>query len=207
MYLKRYHDVEISQSGVWRILKRLDMNRLPARNATNRSSDAGNATRNNNPGTASRWTSSSSSPCKAPANLATTSSPRSTTAPDCECCGSTTATTRTPPSNSSTTSARTPVPLDTIQTDNGSEFGSQFHWHVLDRGIRHVYIKPATPRSTAKSNDHTASTPKSSTDSSTATSSTTPSMFNDDSPNGRTTTTTTPTRRPRRPNTLRTTTL
>jgi hypothetical protein len=29
MYLKRYHDVEISNSGVWRILKRLDMSRLP----------------------------------------------------------------------------------------------------------------------------------------------------------------------------------
>jgi hypothetical protein len=30
MYLKRYHDVEVSKSGVWRILKRLDLNRLPA---------------------------------------------------------------------------------------------------------------------------------------------------------------------------------
>jgi hypothetical protein len=30
MYLKRYHDVEVSNSGVWRILKRLDLNRLPA---------------------------------------------------------------------------------------------------------------------------------------------------------------------------------
>lgn len=30
MYLKRYHDVEVSRSGVWRILKRLDLNRLPA---------------------------------------------------------------------------------------------------------------------------------------------------------------------------------
>jgi transposase len=29
MYLKRYHDVEISTSGVWRIPKRLNMNRLP----------------------------------------------------------------------------------------------------------------------------------------------------------------------------------
>ena len=29
MYLKRYHDVELSPSGVWRILRRLDMNRLP----------------------------------------------------------------------------------------------------------------------------------------------------------------------------------
>jgi transposase len=25
MYLKRYHDVEISKSGVWRILKRLNL--------------------------------------------------------------------------------------------------------------------------------------------------------------------------------------
>nr|WP_324199152.1 helix-turn-helix domain-containing protein [Nocardia amamiensis] len=30
MYLQRYHDIEISKSGVWRILKRLDMGRLPA---------------------------------------------------------------------------------------------------------------------------------------------------------------------------------
>ncbi len=30
MYLGRYHDIEVSPSGVWRILKRLDMNRLPA---------------------------------------------------------------------------------------------------------------------------------------------------------------------------------
>jgi transposase len=30
MYLARYHDIAISPSGVWRILKRLDMNRLPS---------------------------------------------------------------------------------------------------------------------------------------------------------------------------------
>jgi hypothetical protein len=30
MYLKRYHDIQISNSGVWRILKRLELNRLPA---------------------------------------------------------------------------------------------------------------------------------------------------------------------------------
>jgi len=30
MYLRRYHDIEVSNSGVWRILKRLDLNRLPA---------------------------------------------------------------------------------------------------------------------------------------------------------------------------------
>jgi transposase len=30
MYLKRYHDITISVSGIWRILKRLDLNRLPS---------------------------------------------------------------------------------------------------------------------------------------------------------------------------------
>jgi transposase InsO family protein len=30
MYLKRYHDIQISPSGIWRILRRLDMSRLPA---------------------------------------------------------------------------------------------------------------------------------------------------------------------------------
>ena len=30
MYLARYHDVTISPSGVWRILDRLGLNRLPA---------------------------------------------------------------------------------------------------------------------------------------------------------------------------------
>jgi len=29
-YLKRYHDIQISHSGVWRVLKRLELNRLPA---------------------------------------------------------------------------------------------------------------------------------------------------------------------------------
>ncbi len=30
MCLKRYHDIQISDCGIWRILKRLGMNRLPA---------------------------------------------------------------------------------------------------------------------------------------------------------------------------------
>ena len=30
MYLKRYHDIEMSKSGVWRMLDRLGMGRLPA---------------------------------------------------------------------------------------------------------------------------------------------------------------------------------
>jgi transposase InsO family protein len=40
--------------------------------------------------------------------------------------------------------------LEVIQTDNGSGFQAAFHWHLADRGIRHVYIKPATPRLNGK---------------------------------------------------------
>src|SRR3990172_5244570 len=43
-----------------------------------------------------------------------------------------------------------PFAVEVIQTDNGAEFQSQFHYHVLDAGIGHVYIKPATPRLNGK---------------------------------------------------------
>jgi transposase InsO family protein len=39
-----------------------------------------------------------------------------------------------------------PFRIQTIRTDRGHEFQAQFHWHVEDRGIRHVYIKPRTPQ-------------------------------------------------------------
>ena len=44
-----------------------------------------------------------------------------------------------------------PFRVECIQTDNGAEFQGGFHWHLLDRGIGHVYIKPATPRLTGRS--------------------------------------------------------
>jgi transposase InsO family protein len=37
-----------------------------------------------------------------------------------------------------------------IQTDNGAEFQSNFHWHLEERDIRHVYIRPRTPRLNGK---------------------------------------------------------
>ena len=46
--------------------------------------------------------------------------------------------------------SRLPFQVEKIQTDNGAEFQSSFHWHVLDQGIGHVYIRPATPRLNGK---------------------------------------------------------
>lgn len=43
-----------------------------------------------------------------------------------------------------------PFRIHTVQTDNGHEFQAKFHWHVEDLGMRHVYIKPRTPRLNGK---------------------------------------------------------
>ena len=42
---------------------------------------------------------------------------------------------------------RFPFRIHTIRTDNGHEWQAQFHWHVEDLGMRHVYIKPGEPES------------------------------------------------------------
>lgn len=45
---------------------------------------------------------------------------------------------------------RLPFRVHVIQTDNGAEFQSKFHWHLEQLDIRHVYIKPRTPRLNGK---------------------------------------------------------
>ena len=45
---------------------------------------------------------------------------------------------------------RLPVRVHVVQTDNGAEFQSQFHWHLETADIRHVYIRPRTPRLNGK---------------------------------------------------------
>jgi transposase InsO family protein len=45
---------------------------------------------------------------------------------------------------------RLPFPVQVIQTDNGAEFQSAFHYHVLDKGVGHRCIKPRTPRLNGK---------------------------------------------------------
>ncbi len=43
-----------------------------------------------------------------------------------------------------------PFRIHTVRTDNGHEFQAKFHWHLQDLGIRHFYIKPRTPRLNGK---------------------------------------------------------
>lgn len=46
--------------------------------------------------------------------------------------------------------SRFPFRIHTIQTDNGHEFQALFHWHCEDLGIRHVYIRKASPHLNGK---------------------------------------------------------
>lgn len=43
-----------------------------------------------------------------------------------------------------------PFRIKFIQTDNGHEFQSKFHWHVEDLGMLHRYIKPRSPNLNGK---------------------------------------------------------
>ena len=45
---------------------------------------------------------------------------------------------------------RLPFRVRVVQTDNGAEFQSQFHWHLETRDVRHVYIRPRTPHLNGK---------------------------------------------------------
>lgn len=45
---------------------------------------------------------------------------------------------------------RLPFRIQFVQTDNGAEFQSRFHWHVETQDLRHVYIRPRTPHLNGK---------------------------------------------------------
>jgi len=45
---------------------------------------------------------------------------------------------------------RLPFRVLVVQTDNGAEFQSKFHWHLEQRDIRHAYIRPRTPHLNGK---------------------------------------------------------
>jgi transposase InsO family protein len=169
MYLKRYHDVQISDSGVWRILKRLGLNRLPASHRYKPRDRRWKRYEKQLPGhhvqidvkfIAPLTAAAAPGPGAAPASSTGAPAARRkkyyqyTAIDDC----TRLRVLRIYDKNNQKTAiqfagyviARLPFQVETIQTDNGAEFQSAFHWHLLDKGIRHRYIKPATPRLNGK---------------------------------------------------------
>jgi transposase InsO family protein len=150
MYLKRYHDVTISHSGVWRILKRLELNRLPASQRYVRHERRWKRYEKQEPGHRVQLDVKFVAPLKGQRRRYY----QFTAIDDC---------TRlrvlriydrlnqkTAIQFADYVAQKLPFRIEVIQTDNGSEFGSSFHWHLLDQGIGHVYIKPRTPRLNGK---------------------------------------------------------
>jgi transposase InsO family protein len=150
MYLKRYHDVRVSPSGIWRILKRLDMSRLPASQRYRRHVDRWKRYEKPLPGHRVQI----DVKFIAPLPGSRRKHYQFTAIDDC----TRIRVLRLFDRLNQTTAIRflddvlekLPFKVEVIQTDHGAEFGSQFHYHVLDRGIGHVYIKPATPRLNGK---------------------------------------------------------
>lgn len=150
MYLKRYHDVSISPSGVWRVLKRLELNRLPTSQRYKRHTQRWKRYEKPLPGHRVQVDVKFIEPLPGTRKKHY----QYTAIDDC----TRIRVLRIYPRNDQKTAIqfadylleKLPFRVEVIQTDNGAEFQGAFHWHLLDRGIGHVYIKPATPRLNGK---------------------------------------------------------
>jgi transposase InsO family protein len=150
MYLRRYHDVVISPSGVWRILKRLDLNRLPASQRYKRHDRRWKRYEKPLPGHRVQIDVKFIGPLPG----ARKKYYQYTAIDDC----TRIRVLRIYDRNNQKAAIqfvdyvleKLPFQVEVIQTDNGAEFQGGFHWHVIDRGIGHAYIKPRTPRLNGK---------------------------------------------------------
>ena len=151
MYLRRYHDVAISPSGVWRILKRLDMSRFPASQRYKRQTERWKRYEKPLPGHRVQVDVKFIAPLK---GLRKRKHYQFTAIDDCtririlriyDRCDQ-----RTAIQFIDYIFEKLPFRIEVVQTDNGAEFQARFHYHVLDAGVGHVYIKPSTPRLNGK---------------------------------------------------------
>lgn len=150
MYLQRYHDIELSPSGIWRILHRLDLSRLPSSQRYRRHRDRWKRYEKPEPGHRVQIDVKFIAPLPGSHRKYY----QFTAIDDCTRLRVLRIYDRL---NQKTAVqfldyvlAKLPFHVERIQTDNGAEFQSAFHYHVLDRGIGHVYIRPATPRLNGK---------------------------------------------------------
>jgi transposase InsO family protein len=135
VYLERYHDIHISSSGIWRILNKLQMSRLPVNQRYKRHLERWKRYEKPMPG--HRVQVDVKFLERIPENRKRND--QYTAIDDC-----------TRLRVLKIYEKNNQIRAEVIQTDNGSEFQGQFHWHVLDKGINHVYIKPRRPRLNGK---------------------------------------------------------
>ena len=153
MYLARYHDVTISTSGVWRILKRLGLNRLPASQRYQRRALRWKRYEKQRPGHQLQVDVKFIEPL-GQKGLRRKKYYQFTAIDDCTRLRVLRAYPRCDQKTAigfvDDVMAKLPFQVERVQTDNGSEFGTSFHLHLLDLGVDHVRIKPRTPRLNGK---------------------------------------------------------
>ena len=145
-YLKRYHDIKVSSAGVWCVLKRNGLNRLP-QNQRKRSMEQFKRYEKQVPGHRIQvdvkflfFTDKAGKRLKRYQYTAIDDASRARalriyTQHNQKCAIDFIDYVRD----------QFPFRIHTSQTDNGHEFQAQFHWHCEDLGMRHVYIKKASP--------------------------------------------------------------
>jgi len=150
MYLQRYHAIEMSKTGIWRILKRLNINRLPNNQKYKRHEEKWKRYEKPQPGNRIQID------VKFLERIPNTRRRyyQFTAIDDCTRLRILKIYERNNQQNAirfvDYVLSKLPFSAEVIQTDNGSEFQAQFHWHILDKGINHVYIRPRTPRLNGK---------------------------------------------------------
>ena len=150
-YLRRYHALTISQSGIWRLLKRAGVSRLPSNMRYQSREQRFKRYEKPLPGHQLQIDVKFLAPVAGRARKYY----QYTAIDDC---------TRIRilkifDANTQQSAitfvdyvlSKLPFRVECIQTDNGAEFGPQFHWHVLDKGIQHRYIRPRRPYLNGKS--------------------------------------------------------
>jgi len=152
MYLQRYHAISISPSGIWRILKKAGVNRLPSSQRYKRRETRWKRYEKQRPGHQLQVGVKFIEPLGQKGRKKRYY--QYTAIDDC----TRLRVLRAYPNHDQKTAiafidhvlSKLPFKVDQIQTDNGQEFGQTFHWHVLDKGIGHIRIKPRTPRLNGK---------------------------------------------------------
>ena len=150
-YLKRYHGIHVSSGGVWRVLKRHGVNRLP-RNQRKRSIRSFIRYEKQVPG----------HQVQIDVKFLDFVDRRRrkvrryqyTAIDDCTRIRALRIYTRHTQKNAidffDHVLKKFPFRIRQVRTDNGHEFQVKFHWHVEGLGIQHVYIRPRSPHLNGK---------------------------------------------------------
>ena len=154
MYLKRYHGIEISKMAAYRALKRHGLNRLPANQKYVKKDKRYKRYEKQMPGYSLQVDVKFLGRIKTKEDQREKKYYQYTAIDDCSRIRILKIYDRIDQRTSIQFTdyalSQMPFKINCVQTDNGSEFSNKYHWHLEDLGVRHIYIRPRTPRLNGK---------------------------------------------------------